>query len=313
MTNTLSIELRRHPSERFILYLLTRVHPSACSNSEVQEVLVNYRLPTATDQYLDALRQMLIADLPSPFLPRDPRAMKTVSFLKKHRVHSLHHPSEEAKQANSILVDLTVRRVVEMGLLGRVPYSTIATQVCRRHNVSIDENGVRAYSHYYWDVAAYSLEEWAALLSSQQHLPMSVRDTHLAALEAGRHVALHRMGMRQAIDQQTMLRDAMRRVYINLVEIDERMPMSQGKVSSMCLLSGTLTALDRRITTGDDELRRLLRTFERLRLQQDGDRDRPKSIDALVRASDGGSYTDNSGVINARDLDEEEVDDAQLE
>ena len=295
MTNAVTeVATRRHPSERFILYLLTQGHPGKCSNEYVLSALTRHGLPLASNDYLDGLREELLRDLPKPFLPKDPRAAKTSAFLKRHLIYALHHPNREVAEANAILTDFVIRRPVEMGLLGRVPHKKIAVQIRSKHQVQLTADGVRAYEHYFWDVRTMSLEEWADTISGTS-MPYLVKDQQLAALTCGGRVALHRMGLKTSIESTSMLKDMQRRLYLNFVEVDERIPISRDKAAMMIGLSNAALSIHKQVATSEQELRNLLKEFERLRLDTDQDKVTPMA--SVVDTSSGGTYSDTSDVL----------------
>lgn len=293
----------RHPSQRYIMYLLTQGDPSRCSNTFVLRELKRFGLPPAGDSYIDTLRDELLADLPKPFLPADPTARKTRAYLKRHRIYSLHHPNRMVLESHAILTDFVIRRPVEMGLLGNVPYKRIAREIKKKHQVDITEGGVEAYAHYYFDVRALSLEEWSGVLA-ETPMPVAVRDQQMGSLVCGGQVALHRMGIKTQMESATILRDLQRRIYVNAKEVDERLPISRDKVSMLVSLTGAALAVHKQVTTSDAEIRALLRDLERLRMDTDDEPVVPMST--VVDTEAGGTYSDTSDVLegNPDDVDD---------
>lgn len=298
---------RRHPSEKFILFLLTQGHPEKCDNEWVREQLLTYRLPDATDNYLNGLRKRLLGTLPKPFLPSDRNHRKSMTYLKAFGIHDMHHPTRDVEEANSILLDFPTRRKVENGLLGGVPVNVIAREVARLENVQLTAGGVRAYAHYFWDARAMSMEEWAEIIAQSDTMPL-VRDHQLAALRCGRRVAMHHMGILTTLDSQTMLRDAQRRLHNNLVEVDERFSMSPMKVQMLTSLTGSLVSVSKTATSSEQELRKLLKDFERLRTKTDSSPVTP--LTDIVAGE--GSFSDTADVVDHGD-DDEELEDGEAD
>jgi len=299
-------EQRAHPSERFILFLLTQGHPEKCSYEFVKTHLEMYRLPEAEEQYVSRLRAQLLKDIPNPFLPRDRRNIRTARYLRRHRIFSLHHPTRAVEEANTILLDFRVRRRVEVGLLGQVPFHVIAREVGRAEGLRITTDGVQSFAHYYWNVRAMSLEEWSETILSQD-LPPMVQEDHEVALRSGREATLHRMGLRAGLEGQEMLQDMRRRLYINFVTVDDTVSLSRDKITMLTGLANTALAIDKRVATSEDELRRLLKDFERMRVQND--KQPPVSLHQLADPEAGGTYSDTADVADTLGEDDDGSED----
>lgn len=295
MTAILSLR-PRHPSERFILFLLTQQDPDVCHTEVILAQLEACKLPSADDQHVDLLRMELLRDLPTPFVPGNRRHQKSMDFLRRFEVYDLHHPNAAVEEAASVLADFPVRRRVEIGLLGRVSPSLIAKEVGEQQGVVLTEDGVRAYERFFWDVSTMSLEEWAAVID-QQPISLLVRDNQMSALQCGGKVALSKMGLDPSVDPQEMIQDMLRRVYLNFIEVDKALPLHKDKVQMLSSLAGIGIALYKQATTSEHALRRLLRDFERMKMETD-DRVTPALSDLI---DESGSVTDTADIIPIHD------------
>ena len=282
----------RHPSERFIVFLLTQQNPEECGTDVVMAQLQACNLPPVDERHVNALRFDLLRSLPQPFMPRNRRHQRSMDFLRQFEVYDLHHPDAAVEEAASILTDYPVRRRVEIGLLGRVSHSLIAKEIGEQQGVTLSEEGVGAYERFFWDVRVMSLEEWAAVID-QQPIAALIRDSQMAALQCGGKVALSKMGLDPSVDPQEMIQDMLRRVYLNFVEVDKVMPLHKDKVTMLTGLASTGISLYKQATTSEHALRRLLRDFERMKMETD-----PEVTPALSElVGEGGSFTDTADII----------------
>jgi hypothetical protein len=282
----------RHPSERFILFLLTQEDPDECHSDVVLAQLDACKLPPVEEAHVDALRFELLRVVPTPFMPRNRRHQKSMDFLRQFGVYDLHHPNPGVEEAASILADYSVRRRVEIGLLGRVSHSLIAKEIGEQQGVDLTEEGVGAYEHFFWDVSTMSLEEWAAIID-QQPIAALIRDSQLSALQCGGKVALSKMGLAPSVDPQEMIQDMLRRVYLNFVEVDKVVPLHKDKVTMLTGLASMGIALYKQATTSEHALRRLLRDFERMKMETN-DENTPALSDLVDK---DGSCTDTADII----------------
>jgi len=285
-------ERPRHPSERFILFLLTQQDPDECHTDVILAQLDACKLPPAHENHVDGLRMLLLRDIPKPFMPRNRRHQKSMDFLRQHEVYDLHHPGPAVEEAAAILGDYPVRRKVEIGLLGRISHALIAREIGDQQGVTLTEEGVSAYEYFFWDVSTMSLEEWAAIID-QQPITMLIRDNQMSALQCGGKVALAKMGLDPSVDPQEMIQDMLRRVYLNFVEVDKVIPLHKDKIGMLSSLASTGLALYKQATTSEHALRRLLKDFERMKMETN-DENTP-ALSELVDKD--GTFTDTADII----------------
>jgi len=290
-----------HPSECFIAYLMTRVHPSACDDALVHEQLAEYRLPQATDEYFAMLRARLEEGLPDPYLVHDAAHRPTAAYLRRHGVYELHHPTDATHEACKILVDLSVRQKVEVGLLGRVDVGRIASETNRQCGVTLSAEGVDQFRYLFFEVDTLSLDEWSELLAADGMSYMS-REDRAAALRCGPNVALHRMGRVPRMDSTAMLRELQTRSYLNYVQADEMMPQGKDKAAVLSTYLGSVLSVHKQVTTSEDQLRKMIAEFERIRVETDTQR--PRALTEAFDPAKGGSVSDTSDVIDTERADE---------
>ena len=290
-----------HPSERFITFLMTAAHPDACENAFVHQQLAIFRLPAATDEYLDYLRARLVQKFPDPYLVRDPNHRPTAAYLRHHGVYEMHHPTPVVYEASQILADLQVRRKVEVGLLGRVDVERIAIETSRQCCITLTPQGVEKYAYLFFTADILSLDEWSEMLSSEGMSYMG-REDRAAALRCGPNVALHRMGRVPRLDSTAMLRELQSRSYLNYIQADEMMPQGKDKAAVLSTYLGAVLSVHKQVTTSEDQLRKMIAEFERIRVETD--EQRPKALTETFDPSRGGSVSDTSDVVDPEGEDE---------
>ena len=171
----------RHPSRRYIYYLISKRSLGAI-NIIVTLKELGLPVPPAkvmvpklgfvdnpeyeefTDTLAAAQNRMRF---PPRYDPRTPGNKPTAGFLDSLRIRSMWERDPFVCAAADILCEPSMKRMLEVMILGPLNYESIARRMARRYGMPIhlmNPRVVQAYAHYYWDFDAVDREDWDVLL-----------------------------------------------------------------------------------------------------------------------------------------------------
>lgn len=277
--------MTRHPSERFIKYLMTSVHQNARDDAWVAMTVQALGFPAPNMQYLAWLRQDLTARIPVNFQPTNRYHRESVRVLRSEGVYSLHHPDKGAREAAFIVTNLRARPIIENLLLGRIDPKEIAKKVNSRLAEHYTAEGVEAYGRYYWDVGLLRVEDWAKLLEEYEYQ----RHNTLSIVQGGAAMALHKMGFQQQIESKIMLREMMEGLFFDFRDWKNQ-PLSPSRTKALTSLAMAATKVDQQLSQADSALKESLKAFEAFRMQH-----AQKSVPDMRHVAPAGNFT-GSGV-----------------
>lgn len=161
----------RHPSKRYIYYLLSK---QAMSTAEVVANLGDLGLPVPqrsegmakfVAQVLAERKRIVI---PQGFNPHaESPSSDTLAFLDHWRIAGMWSNDPSVGLAVDILDSAQVRRMLETLLLGPLNYGSIARHVRSRFGIpeeNLNTHVVQSYAHYFWDYSAMSASEWREMI-----------------------------------------------------------------------------------------------------------------------------------------------------
>lgn len=176
-----------HPARFYILYLLSR------RQYRVQDILIellrqNFPIPREEYEYATFQRQILAAQqqlqFPAGYNPRKRDHAATAAWLQHHRIFDMWAMGPDIVSACDILDQPSLRREVEIMLLGPLRYGDIAKRIAALHGFDpavMNAAVIRNYSHYFWNMEALSMQKWPSLLYG-----MPSADDYVAVLAAPR-------------------------------------------------------------------------------------------------------------------------------
>lgn len=163
-----------HPARHYILYLLSR------RQYRVREILVqliqqNFPMPTLEHELLSLNRQIHAVQeslvFPANYDPTNLKHGPTVKWLQRHRILDMWAMGPDMVLSFDILDSPSLRREVEIMLLGPLKYSDIAKRLADLHGYDVatmNASTIRNYTHYFWDVESMSAQKWPEFLYGMQ-------------------------------------------------------------------------------------------------------------------------------------------------
>lgn len=221
----------RSPSEYFLKYLAS--DPSLDMHGVAREAIeAGVEVPL---EYLAQLRNNL--DFPCNYSPTDDTHGPTKEFLKQERIWGLWHPDAKVKEAIQLYETPAYRSTVCTSVLAGFTDRSIASLLLDMHGVSVMEESVAEFRHYFWNLTLVTRDEMASqLVSHKDDIKSMLKPTYLSALkgpknhEAGAHLALYKMGMwPRELDKVKILKTLRDQSYLNALDTET---MLQGRSRS---------------------------------------------------------------------------------
>lgn len=296
----------RHPSEKFIKYLLVQEYAGGQQNRGLVEfTLANLGFPPATKEYVEWWRNVIYsraATIPN-FDLNNRFNRPTMTFLKDEGVYLLFYQDAALREANSIILNLKVRQVVDSLLLGRLLPRDVAKKVNSRFDEFFTAAGITAYKRYYWDTEGVSVEDWSTLLSDNGNWRKQVET--LSIVQTGPAMALHLQGFQQHLESKTILRKMMETVNFDF-EWWRTQPPSLERTKAFGSLTRSACALDTQLSSADAAMKETLKAFEQFRMKHTS-----AQVEDIREAAPAGNFTGSGAKLIevTRPEDIEELDD----
>lgn len=169
MKNYLRLE---HPARYYIFFLFAQRRYKA---KDVVAQLVRQGMPVPKDskefdQFQESLeRAQREMDFPPGYNPSNLHHVPTVNWLREHRVYDMAAREPNVTFAIDILDQPSVRRELEIMLLGPLAFEDIAKRLVLLHGLDpkiMNVATVRYYAHYFWNTETVSMQRWPALLNA---------------------------------------------------------------------------------------------------------------------------------------------------
>lgn len=163
-----------HPARHYILYLLSR------RQYRVREILVqliqqNFPMPVMEHELQGLYRQIQSVqdslDFPPSYNPTNLSDRPTAQWLQRHRIYDMWAMSPDMVSALDVLDSPSLRREVEIMLLGPLRYPDIAKRLADLHGYDVgmmNAATIRNYTHYFWDIEALTAQRWPEFLRDMQ-------------------------------------------------------------------------------------------------------------------------------------------------
>lgn len=160
-----------HPARYYIIFLLSR---RQYTWGQVITQLLKQNMPVPSDEHLyEQFAQELRAaqqslNFPPEYNPHNLKHRPTAEWLREHRIYDLWAGGPEVTHAIDILDQPSLRRELEIMLMGPLRYADIASRLVDLHGLDrhvMNVGTVRHYAHYFWNVEAVPAKKWPVWLS----------------------------------------------------------------------------------------------------------------------------------------------------
>lgn len=270
-----------HPSKFYILYLLSR------RQYRVQDILVqllrqNFPLPRDEAQLESLQRQVLAAQqslvFPSGYNPTKLTHVATAEWLHKHRIFDMWTLGPEIVTALDILDQPSLRREVEIMLLGPLRYGDIAKRIADLHGFDravMNAAVIRSFAHYFWNVEALSMQKWPRFLYDMPSSDDYVSVFHAPRSQVGAALSVYvaTRGGSGIPREQVMFRHVRDSCFMEFIKVTATRYPGMQKSAAMQGLVGSLIQAQEQVDMRRggsaellDELRRMETRFDERKL-----------------------------------------------
>lgn len=161
-----------HPARYFIVYLLAQRRYRA---KELVSLLLRQNIPVpaeqpAFDEFLVQIETMQRElALPPGFDLSNLRHAPTANWLREHRIYDMAAREPSVTFAIDVLDQPTIRREMEIMLLGPLALDDIAKRLALTHGLDrqvMNPATVRYYAHYFWNPETVPANKWPKILAA---------------------------------------------------------------------------------------------------------------------------------------------------
>lgn len=271
----------QHPARHYILYLLSR------RQYQVRDIIIhligeNFPMPQM-EHDLESLHRQIqkVQDglrFPVNYDPTNLKHRPTVEFLRDHRIYDMWARGSDIMCAFDILDTPSLRREVEVMLLGPLRYIDIAKRIQELHNFEMAHMNVatiRAYMHYFWDPEGMPHTKWQDFLDSINHDYVVAYKAPRSSVGAALSIYLATRGGAGVPKEQLMFRHVRDTCFAEFLKISSlRYPGVQKATSMQGLVQSLIASQEqvdmRRGGSSEvlEELRRLETTYDQRPLTQ---------------------------------------------
>lgn len=270
-----------HPARYYIFYLFSQRRYKA---KDVLAQLIRQNMPVPRDTKelglfvasLEEAQRSLV--FPPGFHPTNMKHAPSAKWMKEHRVYDMAAQEPNVSFAIDLLDQPSLRREVEIMLLGPLALEDIARRMVLHHGLDphvMNVATVRYYSHYFWNVEALPAGKWPALLTS---LPSPEDYTTVflsprSQVGAAMSVFVATRGGSGVPKEQVMFRYARDTLFMEFIKVSAtRYPGMQKSMAMQSLINALISSQEqvdmRRGGSAEliDEMRRLETRFDERRL-----------------------------------------------
>lgn len=269
-----------HPARYYIFYLLSR------RQYRVRDIIAlmiqqNMPVPAGEDEFKALMRAIQQAQdqmrFPPGYNPRDRSHAPTAEWLHQHRIYDFWAGEPEVTYAIDILDQPSLRRELEIILLGPLRYADIATRLTDLHGldpVVMNVATVRYFAHYFWNIEALPIKSWTKLLAS---IPGS--DDYFSVLNAPRSQVGAAMSVYIATNggsgipkETVMFRFVRDCCFMEFIKVTSARAPGMGKSAAMAGLVTSLIAAQEQVDMRRGGSAELLDELRRIETRYDGRR-----------------------------------------
>lgn len=270
-----------HPARYYIFWLFAQRRYLA---KDVLAQLVRLDMPVPRDaKDFDAFQEQLLKvqqemSFPPGFDPGNIMHIPTAEWLREHRVYDVAAREPNVTFAFDVLDQPSVRRELEIMLLGPLKFEDIAKRLVSHHGLDphvMNASTVKYYSHYFWNNEALSMQKWPAMLQAMPFSEdyFSVFLAPKSQVGAAMSVYIATRGGSGVPKEQTMFRYVRDTCFMEFIKVSAmRYPGMQKTVAMQGLVNALISAQEqvdmRRGGSAEllDELRRLETKYDERQL-----------------------------------------------
>lgn len=169
--------IRRSPCEYYTKFLI--LHPARYTDAQIKELLLDAQLDYLSGSYMKKLRAQCRP--PEPFFPDDKNHRRSRNFLIGEGIEDLFDNTRAVQAARQLLKTPRAKELVEAMTLTRVPIRAISIALSRERSALFNDEAVRAYQRYFWNIELLDSTEMRALLFQRAMAPELHQDAEVKA------------------------------------------------------------------------------------------------------------------------------------
>lgn len=251
--------MAKHPAHFFVKYLL--IKDPLSSDAQILKTLEDWSFLSPDQSYLGFMRQKV--KVPPGFDPLNKLHRPSVKFLRDENVYELFHKTDAMEVAWAVLVDPTMRLVVEQILLARLDLKSSCQKMNAKHGWKLTVEGLEMFQHYFWNVPHLTFDEWGRFLYGRS----AMYERYMGLLTAPPQLAFFHLRLEQALDSKKMIQRTQEIAYFTLEEVAQKPGVSTDKVKAINMLGKTVLDCHAALSTSDMALKDVLQQFEKWRME----------------------------------------------
>lgn len=269
----------KHPASFYIKYLLV-LNPNI-TDSSISLAITNKGILNPDPLYINILRGEAAIGRPPDFSPVNRTHRASVKYMRDQQVYELFYPSSATTEAFDILADPDVRSAVEQLLMAKLPIKPTIHKINQKREWHLSEDGVKTYSHYFWNVKLLTYDEWGRYLSNRSVMA----DNYLSLLKGPKELALFTLRLDQNIESRAMIQRVQKLAYFTIEEAVANDSINVVQRSKIIRELGfVLIESHAALSTSEMAMTEVLKQFEKFRMEHK--ELPPKSIKELAPHGD---------------------------
>jgi len=251
--------MNKHPATYFIKYIIL-AYPSY-TDDDVLKIIRDWGFLDPKEMSFFAL---LKNDLepPTDFDPTNILHRPSMKFLRSEKVYEMFMPNAEMHDAWAILADPEKRLLAEHLLLSRLDLTMACKKINQEQNLDFTVRALELFKHYFWNISLLTFDEWGRYLYGR----CSLYERYMGLLQAPKELSMYHLRLDQTIESNTMLQNAQKICYYNLLEVAQKPGTPIEKIKSIGVLTKSLTDCHKSLSTSDNALKEILKQFEQFRI-----------------------------------------------
>lgn len=268
-----------HPARYYIFYLLSR-RQYRCVDIIAKLIQQNMPVPTDEREFDTFSRSLKLAQqqmvFPPGYDPRDLSHAPTAVWLHEHRIHDLWAGEPEVTYAIDILDQPSLRRELEILLMGPLRFIDIAARLVELHGLDprvMNVATVRYYAHYFWNTETMTSQRWERMLNSLPDDYFSVFSAPRSQVGAAMSVYIATRGGSGIPKETVMFRYIRDCCFMEFIKVTSARQPGMGKSAAMAGLVTSLISAQEQVDMRRggsaelmDELRRMETRYDERRL-----------------------------------------------
>jgi|APSaa5957512622_1039677.scaffolds.fasta_scaffold25670_2 hypothetical protein len=281
---------RKHPAELFIRYwLLANWDPEKRADVETLNTeLTELQLVSVDSDYLEALEDMLVEELPDNFMPDDTHE-SSMEYIDESGLTALFFPTPEVDGAYRLAVSRRHRKALNVAVAAFPDDEEVAEGMLLRFpDIEITEDEVKFFRQFFWNTNVMGQKDWREYMEDDPELrPL------MAAHKYGRHNGLYALGLHEKADARWVTSAVTSSLMALFFELDVSMPATPEKGKALTKLGAQILRNVNSIKESENYLEEMRNLYDKISLAQE-QRAKITSIDALIGDKDVIVYDDRN-------------------